>query len=579
MSDPVDPQGSERSALVGKYRLIASLGRGGMAEVYLAVVSGPAGFNKLQVVKLLRPHLAPEAEFVTMFLDEARLAARLNHPNVVQTNEVGEANGSYFISMEYLEGQALSRIIRHAPRDVLLRVISDALAGLHYAHELADYDGSPLDVVHRDASPHNIFVGYDGQVKLVDFGIAKAATSSTDTMVGMIKGKVSYMSPEQASGARVDRRSDVFSMGIVLWEAIAGRRMWEGQSDLQIIHALALGTIPSITEAKPDLDPALEGIVNRSLTASRDDRYPTAQALREALLGYLDTLGKRPSQEDVGAVVATMFAEKRESIRSLVEQQLRDLRKGAGGIRIVDVESGGVRSVTAHDRRGSTPVTDSAARPSLEPNSGRLSAPQGGLVASQRPPDDTSVSAIGGESTKRARVLPVAAVAMVVALGIGGALSLRGRGIASVAPAAPALPGPAASAEPAANAAAASPSATAAAVPRVEVRFSATPDGAKLLLDDRELPGNPHTALVEPDGKTHRLRVEAPGYVTETRDVLFEAGRPVAVALTPDPRAKGGHAMPAAAPPKGPTVPREKPSSTGTPGGKRTIDKANPWND
>ncbi|MDB4940788.1 MAG: serine/threonine protein kinase, partial [Labilithrix sp.] len=216
----------------GKYQLFASLGRGGMADVFLAVARGQMGFNKLAVVKRLRQALAEEAAFRTMFLDEARLAARLSHPNIVHTYEVGEQDGVYFIAMEYLEGQSLNKVMKEALRrkdglepEVSARIIADALGGLGYAHGLADYDGRPLGIIHRDVSPHNIFVTYDGHTKLVDFGIAKAALSSTETEVGVLKGKVAYMSPEQAMGGRIDQRADIFAMGIVLWELLARQRL------------------------------------------------------------------------------------------------------------------------------------------------------------------------------------------------------------------------------------------------------------------------------------------------------------------------------------------------------------------
>src|SRR6185437_1077783 len=191
---------------LGKYRLIAELGHGGMAEVYLAVVRGPAGFNKLVVIKQIRPQLAEDPEFLGMFLDEARLAARLSHPNVVQTNEVGQEGNRYFIAMEYLEGQPLNRILHRLqksgglPLGLHIKILSDVLAGLHHAHELADYDGTALEVVHRDVTPHNVFVTYEGQVKVVDFGIAKAAGRAGETRHGVIKGKAPYMAPEQAAG-------------------------------------------------------------------------------------------------------------------------------------------------------------------------------------------------------------------------------------------------------------------------------------------------------------------------------------------------------------------------------------------
>ena len=188
---------------IGKYRVIAKLGQGGMARVLLAAAAGPAGFNKLMVVKELREELAAEPEFLTMFLDEARLAARLNHPNVVTTYEVVTEGDRHYIAMDYLDGQPLNRLLHRIsysemPLDVHLRIICDALEGLHYAHTVADFDGSPLNVVHRDVSPHNIFVTYDGQVKLVDFGVAKAAGAAAQTQTGVFKGKIRYMAPEQA---------------------------------------------------------------------------------------------------------------------------------------------------------------------------------------------------------------------------------------------------------------------------------------------------------------------------------------------------------------------------------------------
>src|SRR5260370_910736 len=187
----------------GKYKLLAELGRGGMANVYLAVARGPSGFNKLVVLKCLRSDLASDTELLAMFLDEARLAARLNHPHVVQTYEVGEYVGRPVIVMEYLEGQVLSSLVQRAqsnnalPLSLHLRVIIDALEGLHHAHELTDYDGKPLGLVHRDISPQNVFVTFDGHVKVLDFGIAKAATSQSQTATGILKGKVKYMAPEQ----------------------------------------------------------------------------------------------------------------------------------------------------------------------------------------------------------------------------------------------------------------------------------------------------------------------------------------------------------------------------------------------
>lgn len=278
----------------GKYQLFASLGRGGMADVFLSVARGQMGFNKLAVIKRLRQALAEEPAFRNMFLDEARLAARLNHPNIVHTYEVGEQNGVYFIAMEYLEGQSLNKVLKEALRrkegiepEVCARIVADALAGLHHAHTLADYDGRPLSIIHRDVSPHNIFVTYDGHTKLVDFGIAKAALSSTETEVGVLKGKVAYMSPEQAMGGRIDCRSDLFAMGIVLWELLARQRLMTGDNAANTLHKLMNEPIPRVAQAVPTIDPTLDMIVARALEKDPNLRFQSAVEMKDALEAWL----------------------------------------------------------------------------------------------------------------------------------------------------------------------------------------------------------------------------------------------------------------------------------------------------
>jgi serine/threonine-protein kinase len=256
---------------IGKYRFLVELGSGGMGDVLLAVAQGPKGFNKLQVIKRLRPELAQDPEFLAMFLNEARIAARLNHPNVVQTNEVSEHEDEYFIAMEYLEGQSLYGVMKRAqslqakggkpfPMAMHLHVLAEACEGLHYAHELVDYDGTPLQLVHRDCSPQNVFVTYDGEVKVLDFGIAKAADSATMTRTGVLKGKVPYMPPEQLDGTHVDRRADIFAIGAMIWEAATGVRLWKGLNDIQIAHRLHQKDIPTPSSFEPTVDPKLEPI-------------------------------------------------------------------------------------------------------------------------------------------------------------------------------------------------------------------------------------------------------------------------------------------------------------------------------
>ena len=313
----------------GKYQLFASLGRGGMADVFLAVARGQMGFNKLAVIKRLRQALAVEPAFRNMFLDEARLAARLSHPNIVHTYEVGEQNGVYFIAMEYLEGQSLNKVLKEALRrkegiehELGARIIADALGGLSYAHTLGDYDGRPLNIIHRDVSPHNIFVTYDGHTKLVDFGIAKAALSSTETEVGVLKGKVAYMSPEQAMGGRIDQRADLFAMGIVLWELLARQRLMTGESAANTLHKLMNEPIPRVSAAMPDVDPELEAIVGKALEKDPQYRWQSAYEMRDALEAWLRSNPRPARQEEVGRKMQHLFASVREDVQRQVERHM-----------------------------------------------------------------------------------------------------------------------------------------------------------------------------------------------------------------------------------------------------------------
>jgi len=319
----------------GKYRPLAILGRGGMATVYLAAASGPGGFTKLVVIKELKPDLAEEEHFRSMFLEEARLAARLNHPNIVQTFEVGDEDNLPFIVMEYLEGQSLHGLrakagaFGDAPVAGQARIVADMLAGLHAAHELTDFDGQPLKVVHRDVSPHNVFVTYDGEVKLVDFGIAKAVDSSARTSTGAIKGKLAYMPPEQAFGLGLDRRADVFAAGVVLFEAVTGTRIWKGQTEPMVLGHLAQGEIPRVRDVAPTAPAELARIVARALEVRPEDRYPTAAEFQMDIERYLETVPHAPSAREVGSTAGRAFAEQRVEIKRVVDEQLRHDRTPA----------------------------------------------------------------------------------------------------------------------------------------------------------------------------------------------------------------------------------------------------------
>ncbi|MCU0685949.1 MAG: serine/threonine protein kinase, partial [Polyangiaceae bacterium] len=330
---------SEREVL-GKYRLLAKLGEGGMANVHLAVAMGPSGFHKLLVVKQVRMVLVDEPDVLEMFFDEARLAARLNHPNVVQTHEVNATpEGWPFIAMEYLDGQPFHRVLgrlgvgptRYGNLPLYVRAIADALEGLHYAHELSDYNGAPLNIVHRDVSPHNIFVTYEGQVKLVDFGVAKAVTSAALTRTGALKGKVPYMSPEQATGGVCDRRADVFAMGVVLWNVLSDQRLWQGMPELTVLQNLVGGRIPSPEEGLSAAPAELRAIVARAIAFEPADRYQTAAEMRRDLERYLHSTGASLTPREVGDYVATYFAEERSAMRALIDARLRSAASAPTG--------------------------------------------------------------------------------------------------------------------------------------------------------------------------------------------------------------------------------------------------------
>jgi serine/threonine-protein kinase len=295
-----------------------------MGDVLLAVAVGAGGINKLHVVKRLRDDLAGNAEFLAMFFNEARIAARIDHPNVVQTYEVGFDGECHFSTMEYLEGQSLEALFQRgagtvAP-EIYLAIVCDALAGLHHAHELCDYDGAPLRIVHRDISPQNIFVTYEGPAKILDFGIAKAADSVSATRTGAVKGKMAYMPLEQLErGPTFDRRADVFAVGAIMWRIITGERLWQGMSDPEIyLHLTEERSVPSPRTRRPDAPPGLVAICERALAFDPDDRYPTALALREAIEAYLESQGLRAMPRQVGSVVAELFAAERAQVSATI---------------------------------------------------------------------------------------------------------------------------------------------------------------------------------------------------------------------------------------------------------------------
>jgi serine/threonine-protein kinase len=310
----------------GKYYLISKLAEGGMAEIFLAKQVGVEGFEKNVVVKRMLSHLSAVPDFVSMFLDEARLASRLAHPNVVQILDLGFEAGCYFIAMEYLAGEDFSTVIRSAakrrayvPLNIALKVVADAAHGLHYAHEFTDSKGQPLNVVHRDVSPSNIFVTYSGQVKMLDFGIAKAESRITTTTAGVVKGKYQYMSPEQAQSAPVDRRADVYSLGVCLYEALCNARPFARDSDLAILNAVLKNEYKPPRQVRPDLPVELEQIIVRALARTPEERFQSAGELAGALENYLRASTSVTSGVAITQYMTSFFGPERVAAKTRID--------------------------------------------------------------------------------------------------------------------------------------------------------------------------------------------------------------------------------------------------------------------
>jgi serine/threonine protein kinase len=278
------------AVLLGRYELMRPIAKGGMATVYLARVVGEGGFERLVALKLMHPHIANEPEFVAMFLDEARLAARIRHPNVVPTLAVERSADGLFLVLEYVDGHPLHSVVRARaqtknafPMEIALRIIIDALEGLHAAHELCDESGIPLHLVHRDVSPQNVLIGTDGVARITDFGVAHARARLATTRGAGLKGKVAYLSPEQIMSGQVDRRSDLFAAGIVLWEMLTFRRLFRGKSEGETLARIMAGAARAPHEVRPDIPTQVSAVCMKALDSKPDRRFQTALEMVEAL--------------------------------------------------------------------------------------------------------------------------------------------------------------------------------------------------------------------------------------------------------------------------------------------------------
>ncbi|MFO0725152.1 MAG: serine/threonine-protein kinase [Myxococcota bacterium] len=281
---------------IDRYTLKGQLGTGGMATVYLAEAPGPLGTSRSVALKLVHPHVAIDPVQVATFIEEARIAERIRHPNVVLVQDVAEGPRGPYLVMEYVEGGALSDLVATGPRlplELGMQILADALAGLHAAHELTDAQGRPLGLVHRDFSPHNILVGIDGNTRLTDFGIAKVADRSAVTAQGLVKGKLAYMAPEQARGQPLDRRADLWAAGVIAWELLAGQRLYGQEPEAMMLLRLLSERPPALRDKNPLIPSALAALVASALSLEPADRPPTAAAFRAGILEVIGTEGTR----------------------------------------------------------------------------------------------------------------------------------------------------------------------------------------------------------------------------------------------------------------------------------------------
>jgi serine/threonine protein kinase len=297
---------------LGRYQLLSRLAVGGMAEVYLARHGELSGFKTLVVIKRVLPHLVENPDFIAMFLDEARIASMLDHPNIVRISEVGRVDNEYFLAMELVQGKPLSSLLHRVyttkvplPHKLAALVIANAAGGLDHAHRLTDNAGQPLGLVHRDVSPQNIMISFEGQVKVIDFGIARALGRIADTTTRSLKGKLGYMAPEQARSEPVDPRADIFSLGVSLWESLAGRRLFMRETDYATLQAVVMDPIPAVTEFA-EVDPQLAGIVKQALMRDPGGRFQSADQLRFALEKFIFSSGGTSSHE-LGALMKAWF--------------------------------------------------------------------------------------------------------------------------------------------------------------------------------------------------------------------------------------------------------------------------------
>ena len=540
----------------GKYTLIRKLATGGMAELFLALQRSVAGFEKLIVVKRVLPHLVKDPGFIDLLLSEARIAATLNHPNVAHIYDVGEVDSQFYIAMEHVHGEDLRSIVRQMkkvnvtafPLEHALAIVMGCCAGLAYAHEKRDLDGEPMNIVHRDVSPQNILVTFTGDVKLVDFGIAKAGRSSMeDTGSGQLKGKVPYMSPEQAQGLHLDGRSDIFSLGIMLFELCTGKRLFRGASEMETLKMIVEGEYPRPRNLNPNLHPKLEEIILRSLEKDPARRYQSARDMQSDLEDYIREQQLKVSALALSSWMQKLFDDKLQQQKQMLQEgrQLAEVIAAQAAAEEEAARSQDTLSRVRAKQPSRTPLVVMALLALVAVGAAIFfavtqtnNAPTGpGVVAITSTPPGAAILFDGARRSERTPAtieqLPVGHYAVTISA--DGFSPYRQE--IDITEAAPRVE-IAATLE--------RPSASALGVARVET----TPPGASILLDGTALVGADGRPLLTPatvseiePGVQHTVVVSLDGFVTQTMPVMVAAGavQEVRVTLERTPLAANEH--------------------------------------
>jgi serine/threonine protein kinase len=420
------------AARLGRYELLARLASGGMGEIFLARLEGAAGFEKLFVVKRILPHLADDARFRAMLIAEARIASKMSHANICQVYELGDADGQLYIVMEYLEGVAMLPLLRRASKEatpldfgLVAGVVQQATDALHYAHELKDRNGDSLGIVHRDVTPGNIFLTEAGVAKVLDFGIAKVKDASAHTQTGTVKGKYAYMAPEQLRGAAVDRRADIFALGVVIYEMLALRRLFQRKTDYLTFRAVMEQPIPDIRRYREDTPDALAEALGRALDREPLNRFETARQLGTVVVDAVAKLHRPWGQGEIGDYVRTTFADDIGKRSAQVATAIQRSEASGAGVRptmplLVQAEPG---DTSDDDDDDEFPAVDTAGNELVDP---RVRPPSPQFHGQTPPPfaGDSHTSSPGVPVprpsqqvvvvAKRSLFWPLVAIAMVV---------------------------------------------------------------------------------------------------------------------------------------------------------------------